>query len=479
MESGGNSVFSSLFWKFGERILAQLISFVVSVVLARLMLPEHYGVVAMVTVFINIANVFVTSGLSTALIQKKEATEDDFSTIFWCTLLISILIYLILFLAAPLISVFYSEPSLVLILRVFAIKIIISALNSVQHSYVSRKMLFRKFFFSTLAGTIISGIVGIVLALKGYGVWALIFQYLTNSVIDTAVLFFTISWRPTFVFNLASAKDLVSFGWKVLAADLIGSIYNNLRQLLIGHSYSASDLAFYNKGKQMPELISNNIDTSISSVLFPAMSNHNDDIEKVKQLTRQSIELTSYIVFPLLFGLMFTAKPLIFVLLTDKWADSIIYLQIICIARALMTVSNANLQAMKAIGRSDTVLRLEFIKKPIGLLMILVAMRYGVVMVALTMPLYSLYSMIVNMSPNKTLLRYGTKEQLLDIMPAFLLSMAMGIVITVINFFINNHYIMLITDILFGVFTYFGLSYVFKVKSFTFLLNKIVLKVKK
>lgn len=469
MSNTSEKVFSGMLWKFMERISAQLVSFTVSIVLARILMPEHYGIVAMVTVFINIANVFVTSGLSTALIQKKDADETDFSTVFWCTLALSIIIYIVLYLAAPLIAKYYKTDELIPVLRVFSLKIIISSYSSIQHAYVSRHMIFKKFFFSTLIGTIISGVVGIAMAFMGCGVWSLVAQYLVNSIIDTVILGFTVSWHPQFIFSWKAAKPLISFGWKVLAADLIGTIYNNFRQLLIGHYYSSTDLAFYNKGKQIPELISNNIDTTVSSVLFPAMSNAEGNVEKVKTMTRRSIKTTSYIIFPLMAGLSAVASPLINVLLTDKWADAVIYLQLICIARSINTVSTANLQAMRALGRSDVVLKLEFVKKPVGVLMVLVAIHYGVFWVAFTMPLYSVYATLINMLPNKKLMDYSIKEQLRDILLSAIISTVMAIIVVQLSQLGFSDIFTLIIQVVSGVLIYIGASELLKIEEYLYL----------
>lgn len=275
-------VLSGLFWTFGERILAQGVSFVLSIILARLLFPSEYGIIAMVMVFINIANVFTSTGFGESLVQKKDADELDFSTVFFCTLSLSILIYIILFIAAPYIATFYHTGEIVWVLRILSIKIVLSSIATVQHAYVQKKMMFKKFFFSTLGGTIVSGILGIALAYSGFGVWALVFQYLTNTVIDILVLLKTVPWHPRLIFSIERAKQLMNFGWKLVVANLINSVYNELRSLIIGRSYSSADLAYYNKGNQIPALAITNIDTAIGNVVFPAMSaaenrNYNDN----------------------------------------------------------------------------------------------------------------------------------------------------------------------------------------------------------
>ncbi len=467
-----SKVFTGLFWKFGERILAQVVSFIVSIILARIMLPEHYGVIAVVTIFIDVANVFVTSGLSTALIQKHDADEKDFSTVFWCTLGGSIIIYFLMFLSAGYIAVFYDEPILKNIVRVLALKIIISSYNSIQHAFVSRHMMFKNFFLSTLLGTVVSGVVGIGMAAYGFGVWALVIQYLTNSCMDTIVLAFTIPWHPKIYFSKSAARSLIGYGWKILIADLVGTIYNNFRQLLIGKEYMSSDLAFYNKGKQIPDLISTNVDSAITSVLFPAMSNVCDNMDEVKSMTRRSLSISSYIIFPIMLGLAAIAKPLIVVLLTEKWIDSVFYLQVICIAKAIASVSNVNLQAMKAIGRSDIVLNLEIKKKPIGIIIILCALKISVKAVAITMPIYSVYAVIVNMKPNKKLLGYTIKEQVSDLFSATVLSILMFIIIYILNIFLKgDNVLVLLVDVVVALVFYLGASAVFRVDSFRYLIT--------
>lgn len=474
--TSNKSILWGMIWKFGERVLAQGISFIVSVILARIMLPQQYGLVAMVLIFISIADILVTSGFSTALIQKKDASRLDFSTIFWCSLIMSILVYVLMFFGANSIAEFYGVPELVLLIRVFSLKVLISAFNSIQHAYVSRHMMFKKFFYSTLFGTLLSGIIGIIMAVTGFGVWALVAQYLVNSLVDTIILGITVPWRPRLEFSTATAKKLIQYGWKILAADLIGTIYNNLRQLLIGKFYTSADLAYYNKGKQIPEFAITNIDSTISTVFFPVMSNLSGDAVRVKEMTRKLITLTAYIIFPMLFGLAAVAKPLIVILLTEKWMDAVIFLQITCIARIFMTISNANLQAMKAMGRSDVILKLEVIKKPIGILLIIIALQINVTAIALTMPIYSLYAVIVNMNPNRSILGYTISEQLKDFAPPMFLSLGMMTIILMLNHFIFypagfGHGIVLMLNLICGISFYLILSYIFKLKAFHYLLS--------
>ncbi len=472
-------VFSGLIWKFGERLCAQGVSFLVSVVLARLLLPEDYGLISMVLIFITIADVFVTSGFSTALIQKRNATNKDFSTIFYCGFAVSLVVYLILFLTAPLIAKFYRQPQLALILRVFALRIPISAYNSVQSAYVSRHMIFRKFFFATLIGTILSGVVGIVMALSGCGVWALVCQYLTNTIVDTIVLRFTIPWHLSREFSWASAKSMMSYGWKVLAADLSGTFFDQLRGMVIGRMYTTADLAFYNKGNQLPNLITSNISSSVMTVLFPAIANVSDDEERVKQMIRRAVKLMAFIVFPMMVGLMAVAKPLIVVLLTEKWSQTSFFVQMLSLSSVVGLLSNVSIQAIKAIGRSDVLLRLEIYKKPVYFVLLIIGAMINVETVAVTMVIYSLYSSYVNMLQLKKYVHYSIVEQLRDILPEIGLSAIMYCVVAPMVLLPVGYFPVLCIQVLVGAAVYVAAAKLSKCESFVYLCNFLKEKMKK
>lgn len=464
-----NKVFSGLVWKFSERFIAQLVTFIVSIVLARLLLPSDYGAIALITVFITIADVFVTNGLGSALIQKKTADNIDFSTVFYFNIVFSFCLYIVLFFSAPYIADFYNNDILCQAVRVLSIRIPIAAINSVQQAYVSRNMLFKRFFWSTFFGTIISGIVGMVMAYYGFGIWALVGQYLTNTVIDTIVLWFTVKWRPILVFSLVRLKGLFKYGWKLLCSGLLDTGYNQLRSLIIGKVYSSQYLAFYNKGDQLPNLLVVNINTSISSVLFPAISMYQDDNNKVKEMTRRAIKTSSYVMWPLMIGLFVVAKPLITLLLTEKWIACVPYLRIACLSYAFWPIHTANLEAMKAVGRSDLFLKLELVKKTVGILVILCVMKSGVLAIALSALFVSLTSSIINAYPNRNLLKYGYFEQLKDVMPSIMLSIFMGVVISPLSLIINDNLILLLLQIIVGALVYLFGSIVFRYESYIYL----------
>lgn len=473
------SVLNNLIWKFGERIGAQCVSFIVSIVLARLLLPADYGLVTMVTIFITIANVFVSNGFGESLVQKKDADNVDFSTIFYFEIVFSFGIYMILFITAPYIADFYNEPVLCNVLRVFALRVPLAGINSVQQAYVKKKMIFKKFFFSTIIGTIVSAVVGITLAYRGFGVWALIAQYLCNSVMDTVILWVTVKWRPNLVFSVTRLKELVAYGWKIMAAGLINSFYSQLRSLVIGKVYTASDLAYYNRAQQFPQLLVTNVNASIDGVLFPAMSNEQNDKKRIVRIMRRSIKVSSFVLFPLMVGLAVVSTPLIRLILTEKWLPCVPYLQVICIQFMLQPIQTANLQAIKALGRSDLFLKLEIIKKIVGILSILMVMRMGVMAIAVTEVLYSVYASVINASPNKKMLGYGYKAQIIDIFPAVSLSLVMGIIVNLYNYLQCPDIMILVLQVITGAIIYMASAYIFKIESFSYILSMIKEYIKK
>ena len=474
-----SQIFSGVFWKFAERILAQGVSFIVSVVLARILMPSDYGMVALILVFINIANVFVTSGFSTALVQNKDANNVDFSTNFYCSFAVSMLVYIVLFVAAPYIENFYKMDGLSLILRVFSLRIPLSAYSAIQHAYVERHMIFKRYFFSTLGGTMVSGVVGIILAYLGFGAWALVAQYFTNTIVDILVLSITVPWHPELCFSWTSAKSMMNYGWKILAADLSGTFFDQLRSLIVGKAYTSADLAFYNKGNQLPSLITTNISTSIMSVLFPAIANISDEKERVKEMTRKAVKIMSFVMFPMLFGLAAVSKPLMNVLFTSKWDAAVPFVQILSISSAISLIGGVSLQAIKAIGKSDIILKLEIYKKPVYVLLLIIGVKINVIAVAITMLVYSVYGNIVNARPLKYQIGYTYKEQLKDLSTAFFMSLLMSLTVYFISFFNINNLFVLFLQVIVGMILYIGMAILFKVDSYKYLQNFIIEKIRR
>lgn len=454
-----------------ERCGAKLVSFVVSLVLARLLAPEAYGTIALVLVIITILDVFVDSGLGNALIQKKDADDLDFSTVFYFNVASCLVLYGIVFAAAPWIAEFYSDPLLVPVIRVLSIHIILSGIKNVQYAYVSKTMQFRKFFFSTLGGTIGAAVVGIWLAYRGYGVWALVGQHLFNSFVDMVILGCTVKWKPKRIFSLKRLKGLFSFGWKLLVSSLLETVYQNLTQLIIGKMNSPSDLAYYNRGNQFPSLIVLNVNTSIDSVLMPAMSNEQDNIERVKRMTRRAIKTSVYLMAPMMVGMACCAPRMIRLLLTEKWMPCVPFLQIFCVIYLTYPIHTANLNAVKAMGRSDLFLKLEIIKKVLGVALLSVTMWYGTMAMAYGMLFSSVISIFINAWPNKKLLCYGYREQIRDIFPELLLAAVMGVVVWLVGRLNVSDFIGLVLQVSTGAVLYIGGSVLVKPDSFQYIWN--------
>ena len=461
---------SSFAWRLLERFGAQMVTFVVSIILARILDPDVYGTIALVTVFITILQVFVDSGLGTALVQKKDADDLDFSSVFFFNIIVCILLYALLYFLAPLISSFYNNTELTLVIRVLSLTIVISGVKNVQQAYVAKNLLFKRFFFATLGGTIVAAAAGIFLAYMGFGVWALVSQYLVNLLVDTIILWITVKWRPKKMFSFARLKILFSFGWKLLVSSLLDTGYRELRSLIIGKKYSSEDLAYYNKGQQFPNLIVSNVNSSIDSVLLPTMSSVQDDTERVRAMTRRAIKTSSYIMLPLMVGLAVCAEPIVRILLTDKWLQAIFFLRVFCCSYAFYPIQTANLNAIKAVGRSDLFLKMEIYKKVIGLIAILITMFISVEAMAYSVLFTTVISMAINSFPNQKLLDYSFFAQIRDMLPQIGLSILMGAVVFLATLLPIPEWIKLLVQVIVGGVIYIGLSWLLKLDSFSYVL---------
>lgn len=471
-----NSVLGSFFWKFGERFFSQGIAFIISLILARLLSPDDYGIIAIVMVFTNLAAVFINSGFATALIQKKDADDLDFSTMFFCSLGCSILIYLFLFFAAPAVAAFYENPDLTLILRVYALQVPLSVYQSMQTAYISRHMLFRKIFIASAINAVVSGTAGICAAFSGFGVWALVLQYLMGTVTNSVAMSFLIPWRPKLQFSKASAKSLMAYGSRILAADLSGTFFVEVRSLIIGAVYTSADLAFYNKGMQIPQLLTNNLSTVMVSVMFPTLANHSDDLLQVKMMAKRSMRVLAYVLVPCMFGLAAVMEPLILLLFTEKWAQTIPFGQILSVGLSIGVLSDLSLQFLKAIGRSDVVLGLEVKKKPMYVLLLIIGVHINVLGLAAAMLVYDLYAAFINMLQLHKYIHYSLAEQFRDLFSAFALSIVMAVCVWMIPS-LGNVVLTLGVKLAAGVAIYLLGSILFHMEAFEYLLSIIKEKI--
>lgn len=468
-----NTIISNLLWRFAERCGAQGVSFVVSIILARLLVPEVYGTIALITVFTTILNVFVDSGLANALIQKKDADDVDFSTVFYFNVAVCTILYLGMFFAAPYIARFYEDTALTPVIRVLSLTLVISGVKNVQQAYVSRTMQFKRFFFATLGGTIGAAAIGIAMAYMGFGIWALVVQQIFNATVDTLILWITVKWRPKKVFSVEKLKGLLSYGWKLLASALLDTVYNNIRQLIIGKLYTQADLAYYNRGRQFPQLVIANVNTSIDSVLFPTMAKEQDDKQRIREMTSRAIKISTYIMAPLMMGMTFCAEPIIRFLLTDKWIEAVPYLQIFSITLMFYPIHTTNLNAIKSMGRSDLFLKLEIIKKAVGLVVLLSTMWFGVKVMAYSLLFTSVTGQIINSWPNKKLLEYGYLQQIKDIFPGIATAVFMGISVYFFKYLPIPTILILILQIVVGAVVFLGLSIGLKLDAYVYLTQMI------
>lgn len=474
-----SSVITSLIWKFLERIGTQGVQFIVAIVLARLLSPADFGLIALVTVFITLANVFVQSGLNTALIQKKDADNLDFSTVFYSCLALACLLYLGLFLGAPLIAKFYNnQTELIPVIRVLGLMLPLGALNSIQEAYVARNMMFKKLFYRSVGAIIPAGCIGVFCAFMGCGIWSLVVQQLSNSVLICIIMWFTVKWRPQLAFSIARWKSLFSFGWKLLCSALLDTFYQNLRNLVIGKMFTPAALGFYNRGDQFPHLIINNVNSSIQSVLLPSLSSVQDDRVRLKTLARRSIKTSGFLILPLMAGLAAVAEPLTLSVLGEKWLPAVPFIQICCFTYAFWPIHTTNLSAINAVGRSDVFLKLEIIKKCYGfaalvLMIWLFRTPVGIAMsAAITAPIGS----FVNAYPNKKLLNYSFGEQMKDFLPSFALAVLMGFAVYFMSGLLTNEFaispvLQLLVLTAFGTVVYLGLAKLFRLECLDYLVK--------
>ena len=467
------SISSNVMWRLAERICAQGVQFIVTTVLARLIEPKAYGTIALIVVITNIMSVFIQSGLSTALIQKQKSDDLDFSTVFVFNILMSIGMYLLMYFSAPLIADFYNNQEMIGPIRVLSVSLILGGINGVQQAYVSKKMEFHLFFNATIIGTVCSAFVGIFMAYKGLGVWALVGQILSNQFMDTLILWLMLDWHPSFRFSSKRFVPLYSFGWKVFVSNLIDTVYKNVRSLLIGKVYTEADLAYYNRGNRLPELVITNVNTSIQSVFFPAYAKTADEKNALKNLVRKSISISTFLIFPCMVGLAITSRNLIILLYTDKWTEAVPYMWIGCYSYMFWPLHTANLQVIQATGRSDITLKIEILKKSITVISLIIAIHYGVIYVAACAIPLAIFSYIVNAYPNKKLINYSLKEQFIDLWPALWMSIVMGTAVYFVNRLEINRIVLLLLQILTGMTVYLILSIITKNQSFGYVKKRV------
>ena len=471
--SNGSKVASNFLWRFFERFGAQMLNIVVGIILARKLGPGPSGQIAVVLAVINILKVFADSGMANALIQKKDPDDLDFSSVFFFNLVFSLLLYLGLFFSAPAIARFYHEDSYVAILRVLGILVVISGLYNVQLAYVSKTMQFKRFFFATLGGTVFSGALSIAMVYLGFGIWSLVALQLSNFAVNTLILWFTVNWRPKMMFSALRLRKLLSFGWKLLAASFLDTLYLQIYSLVIGRRYPKEELGQFDKGRNWPDQITTSINASLDSVLLPVLSAEQDNVHTLREMTRRAIKTSSFIMMPMMAGLAACATPLVRLLLKEQWLPCVPYMQIFCAIYAFYPLHTANLNAIKAMGRSDIFLKLEVVKKILETSVLLITLRYGVLAMALGQLFCDILAQLINAWPNKKLLNYPYWTQLKDLMPCLLLSLAMAGCVLAVQLLGLHDLLTLVIQILLGVVIYVLGAKLLKLDSFDYILNMV------
>ena len=458
---------SGIVWKLLERLFAQGVTLIVSIVLARILSPDDYTVVSLVIIFFTFANILITGGLNTALIQKKDADEIDYSSVLIASVVFSIVIYTLLFFCAPYFANLYSQPSLIPILRVMGISLIVTAIKAVWCAYISAHLEFRKFFFATLGGTIASAFIGIALALTGWGAWAIVAQQMTNTIVDTIILVLLVRIKMPFRFDNRRFLILFRYSWKILVSSVVSTVYNETIPLLVGVKYDAANLSYYTKGRQFPGNISSTITNTLASVLFPVVSKFQESKDNVLKCSRMFIRTTSFVVFPMMLGFFAVADNFVWVVLTEKWMQCVYYMRVFCVACMFSMIHIGNCETIKALGRSDVYLVIEIIKKVCYLVVIVLFVIYSKSprTLVLAFIVNEIIAIIVNSVPNIFLIGYKIRYQVADLVPNLLTSVLMALAVMALGFLKMNPCLKLSFQVVVGIVLYVGISFLIKNKS--------------
>lgn len=449
-ESLKKKTVNGVIWSAIDRFSTQGIQFVFSILIARLLMPSDYGVIAMLGIFLAVSNTFIDSGFGTALVQKANRTETDFSTVFYFNIVVAIIFYALLWLASPYIASFYNIPMLKDVTRVVALTLVFSALGGIQNAKLSIAINFKTRAIISLTSALSTGFMGLYLAYRGYGAWALVFQMVFSSLLNTILLWCFVRWMPSLVFSWQSFRQLFSFGSKLLASALLDTIYNNVYTLVIGKVYSSSSLGLYSRASGLAQYPSSNITGVLQSVTFPVLCSIQNDEERLADAYKRFIRMSAFVVFPLMIGLASVAEPFIRVVLTDKWEGAIYLLQIVCFSMMWYPIHAINLNILQVKGRSDYFLKLEIIKKIQGVCILCITVPISIVAMCYGSIVSSLLSLVWNTYYTKRLIGYGFLSQIKDLLPIIIHSLLMGGIVLLVTHFIEVMWVKLFAGILAG-----------------------------
>ncbi|WP_300926391.1 lipopolysaccharide biosynthesis protein [uncultured Dubosiella sp.] len=462
-----NRAMNGLVWKLSEKVGMQAIQFILQIILARILTPEDYGVIGLLSIFIVISDVFIYQGLTSALIQKEKTDALDYSTVFYSNIIISIFIYIALFFLSPLIGTFYNDNNLIIYMRVLSLNVIFGAFGAVHNTILAKQLDFKKSFFRGMVNIGTQGVVGIALALNGFGAWALVYSKLFGTFMGSLALVFTVRWRPQVIYSFSRIQSMLKFGSKMLGTNLLNTTFNNVHSLIIGKYYTSSALGFYQRGQQIPQTIMTSIDGSLSEVLYPALSLVQGNLSQLKNALRRSLKLSVYFTLPLMFGLMAVTKPLVIILLTEKWLPCVPYMQLSCLICSFWPLA-MRYHALNALGKSNVTFRVSIITKMITLFLIFLLLPYGIEAIMCGTIFSSIISLLMTNYYSSKYLNYSSKEFFKDITPSVFITILMTICVKFIEYLINNIYICLIVQIIIGILVYITLSVILKNESFIY-----------
>ena len=471
-----NKTINGMLWQFLQKVSGQLVSFVISVILARILSPSDYGLVALAGMFLVLMGIFSNGGLGPALIQKKEVDEEDYNTMFVTQLVFASILYVIIFFCAPFFASFFKtvdNHQLVAVIRVMALTMPLGALGGVQNSVVTKSLMFKWYFYTNFVSLAVSATIGLYMAYHGFGAWALVAQGISSTITSTVVIFCLLDWPPKFRFSYSRFKPLFRQGLKYMGTSLVGTVTSQVKGYALGLKYSAADLAYYNRGEGIPNLLCNNIDETIQAVLFPSLAQIQDDKDAVRNAMRRAIRISTFILMPMLFGLAAVSDKVVILVFTEKWAPSIPFMQVLCFCLAVGIMCNVNLQALKAIGKIGLIFKLEFIKKPVMLLIIVGTMMISPLAIAWGILFFNIFVYFVNSYPNKKSIGYSYKQQLLDVGPNFLMAFGMAVVVYFVGKIDINIYILLFLQILLGIVLYLLMAFFTKSESLAYVVNNL------
>lgn len=437
---------TGLVWSSIERFAAQGVQFLFGVILARLLSADDYGIIAMPMIFLAIAQSFVDSGFANAIIRKEELTQRDLSTAFFFNIIVGVFCYFVLFCCSPIIADFYSTPILSSLLKVTSLVVLFNSLAIVQQALLTRTINFKKQAYATLSAAILSGLLGVWMAVSGYGVWALVIQQTGSSFIRLLIFWCVSKWRPTCEWSNDSFHYLWGFGSKMLASSLLDTIYKNIYPLVIGKFYTSAQLGYYTRSLQFSQLPSTNITGILKRVTYPVMSSIQNDDDKLSSVFQRTLRVSAFVMFPLMFFLFGVSSPLINIILTEKWAGSIPLLQILCLGMIWYPIDALNLNLLMIKGKSDLFLRLEVIKKIVGAIILMITIPMGIQLMCVGFSAYCFLEIVFDTFYTGRFFDYGLIKQLRDLFPSFILSCIILSLILVTNEFVENQYLQLLVD---------------------------------